>query len=287
MLDVRRRVLKQRLTSVALEYDPERATQEGIVTAEDLMKELENGLCPYDRPVEQAADLLHARWSFVFTGVPTIGMKLITLLSRLASHVRLIEFGTVFLQVVNNNKQKQVIMDETSSTTNNGEKKGAHTESRVDAIVQFRVATVPMELVVQTLLEPNTTFPFNDGTHLIETFKGVLLNGVHIPTPTAWHSSRDLHVQYLDEEMMIARTAGGEPHLLLRHSSCTTEDDEQEECNIDEDLTQIYAMAQSTYGQDRLTRSLVDRDYAVNKENDPTSIFKLLHSIFSNPGGHD
>ena len=176
-------------------------------------------------------------------GVPTIGMKLITLLSRLSSAMRAIEFQNVYLDVYNQ-------------------------QSRVKAVVRFAILGFPMELNVHTALAPRE----NDdkATHLWETFQSLALNGITIPTPPSWQKSRDLEIRYVDQDFMIARTAGGEPHLWFRHSPCGTDhsyaydddDDDAEECDIDTDLTDFFATAQSKYGDRGLARSLVDRVYA-------------------------
>ena len=67
--------------------------------------------------------------------------------------------------------------------------------------------------------------------------------------------------------MMIARTAGGEPHFLLRHHrNCDeddtddNDDDEDEECTIPTDFLQ---QARQKYGA-TLSRSLVDREYTTS-----------------------
>jgi hypothetical protein len=75
---------------------------------------------------------------------------------------------------------------------------------------------------------------------------------------------------------MVARTSGGEPHLLLRNSPmCYTSEemeryddneieDEVDECSIDDEgnhkFTPIFADATEIYGK-RLTRCLVDREF--------------------------
>ena len=280
----RRELLKRQLAAVAIENYQERnrlgrlkvvssssshlATASGSsssssakVTAEDIMRQLED-YCPVARPVHEP-DLLNARWSFVFTGVPTIGMKLITLLSRLSSALRPIEFQNVYLDVYNQ-------------------------QSRVKAVVRFAVLGVPMELNVHTALAPRQ----DDPTHLWETFQSIALNGVTIPTPSSWQRSRDLEIRYIDQDFMIARTAGGEPHLLLRHSPCGTDNtDASEECDIDADLTDYFAAAQSKYGGRGLARSLVDRAYAETADGHApveaaASIPQLLQSILRGGNSH-
>ena len=268
----RRELLKHQLAAAAIEnyqeLQPSLATnhrrkRSDSLTAEDIMRQLED-YCPVTCPVHEPT-LLNARWSFCFTGVPTIGMKLITLLSRLSSALRPIEFHNVYLDVYDQ-------------------------QSRVKAVVRFAILGYPMELNVHTILAPR------DATHLNETFQSVVLNGVTLPTPRSWQKSRDLEIRYVDQDFMIARTAGGEPHLLLRHSPCGTDthydtasllseyNDSEEtiECDIDADLTEYFAAAQQKYGGRELARSLVDRAYADHKPAQAAaSIPQLVQSILT------
>ena len=246
-------------------------------TAEDLMRELEQ-VTPWPKPAQHP--LLNARWSFVFTGVPTIGMKLITLLSRISVGLsrKVLEFDNVFLEV-------------------------SGKQSQVKAIVRVQILGQPVELNVFTKLRRPTATADNDddtiphevddpkGTLLIETFDKLLLMGVEVPTPASWKSSRQLEITYLDEDMMIARTAGGEPHLLLRHSPCSTDDDT---CDLDSDEpTRYFQDAMDKYGR-HLSRSLVDRAYSMDDENDDddgtarrsldvANIVQLIRGIISSP----
>ena len=288
----RREVLKRQLAAVAIENYQECQTwarttptdtpehnPKSKETAEDIMRQLEQ-YCPVEKPVHEPR-LLNARWSFVFSGVPTIGMKLITLLSRLSTALSIIEFDNVYLDVHDQ-------------------------QSRVKAVVRFAVFGLPMELNVHTALAPNHDDDDDgaNGTHLWETFQCIALNGVCIPTPRSWQRSRDLEIRYIDEDMMIARTAGGEPHLLLRHSPCGTdtfltsaepdiipaqswqqeEQEKNEECDIENDLTEYFKAAQAKFGGQGLARSLVDRDYARLKEMEPNSKKASLSAAFTIPG---
>lgn len=195
---------------------------------EDLMKELET-MRPWERTASHPE--LNARWSFVFTGVPTIGMKLITLLSRISvGFPVVVDFHDVFLEVMDG-------------------------QSHVRATVSWKVFGIPMELNVHTALEPDPADEL--GNVMLETFQSLKLMGILLPTPDSWARTRTLDISYLDSDMMIARTAGGEPHLLLRNSRCTTADDE---CDIDQELTDFFDEARELYG-DRIARCLVDRDF--------------------------
>jgi hypothetical protein len=254
-----RNALKRELARVAIEqYDIETA-KAGI--AEDIMKALEP-LCPRESPATHPD--LNARWSFVFTGVPTIGMKLITLLSRISVGVPPVDFCDVFLEV-------------------------SDRQSRAKATVFFKVYGIPMTLTIHTNLRFKPLADNNPkGTFLIEGFQKILVNGVEIPTPEKWKSERDLEITYLDDDMMIARTAGSDPHFLLRTSPCSTDDTE---CVIgDDEGTAYFHEARAKYGSDKLTRCLVDRAYGggtvQGDQNTLQDILELVRSIFDRTAMH-
>jgi hypothetical protein len=259
--------LKKELAIAAIEkYDMD-AYNAGMATvAEDIMRKLEQ-VNPLAKPAH-CADL-NARWSFVFTGVPTVGMRLITLLSRLsvAFSSSLLKFDDVFLEVSKH-------------------------QTEVKAIVATHILGVPVELDVITKLKPNVTDA--NGTFLVESFNKLVLAGAEIPTPPEWKSSRALEITYLDQDMMLARTAGGEPHLLLRHSPCSTDasdasidagDDDY--CDIDMEVTPYFAEALSKYGS-TISRSLVDRAFNAEGDNklDIDNIVKLVQAILAGKNGH-
>jgi len=223
-VDKRRNVIKKELARAAItRFDDSGRSH----YAEDLMKELET-MPLWERTAFHPE--LNARWSFVFTGVPTIGMKLITLLSRISVGFPVLDFRDVFLEVMNE-------------------------QSHVRAVVSWKLFGIPMELNVHTALEPDLDDP--SGNVMLETFQSLTLMGVPIPTPESWARTRTLDISYLDEDMMVARTAGGEPHLLIRNSRCTTADDE---CDVDAELTGFFDEARELYGS-RIARCLVDRDF--------------------------
>jgi hypothetical protein len=184
-------------------------------------------------------------------------MRLITLLSRISVGVPTIDFQDVFLEV-------------------------AKHQTQVKATVSVRVFDTPVELNVYSKLQPNHTD--TKGTFLIETFQKLVLAGIELPAPDHWKNSRDLEITYLDQDMMIARTAGGEPHLLLRHSPCSTDDDT---CNIDHEVTEYFEEARNKYGS-TISRSLVDRAYEADGENslDVANIVRLVKAILDPKEGH-
>ncbi len=114
--------------------------------------------------------------------------------------------------------------------------------------------------------------------------------GIDLPTPKQWHTTRTLEVTYMDDDIMIARTSGGEPHLLIRTSQLchpvveygeklgndaienqnefenqTEEDDDS--CDVDENRwTEFFIEAMEMYGT-RITRCLVDREFGKSQTN--------------------
>jgi hypothetical protein len=241
-VSTRRNEIKKELAKAAItNFD----TQGKSNYAEDLMKDLEK-LRPWERTASRPE--LNARWSFVFTGVPTIGMRLITLLSRISVGFPVVDFHDVFLEV----------MDD---------------QSHVRATVSWKVFGIPMELNVHTALEPDPTF--ESGNVMLETFQSLTLMGVPLPTPQSWAKTRTLDISYLDSDMMVARTAGGEPHLLLRNSRCTTADDE---CDVDQELTDFFDEAREMYGE-RIARCLVDRDFGESEADVCASSARATNSV--------
>lgn len=266
--EIKRSKLKRELAHAAITgYEEENGTDNNQLTcrrtAEDIMKELEQlSSLPILRPASHHS--LNANWSFVFTGVPTIGMRLITLLSRISVlfPFEILDFRNVALNVENE-------------------------QTKAKALVEVQLCgSVDLVLEVCTSLRPPTEedligeykeFRGEKGTLLLEHFQGIKLNGITIPTPQSWSTTRTLEISYMDKDILIARTSGGEPHLLLRNSPLcyTPEDmmthvvsdetdmiDEIEECNLDEPnaWTEFFSDAVEMYGE-RITRCLVDRDF--------------------------
>ena len=164
-------------------------------SAEELMKQLE--VCnPTEFPAYHSS--LNAQWSFVFTGVPTIGMRLITLLSRLSTLLpQPIKFHDVYLQVATKQRNSQQTVT-------------AHVEACVlGQPFQLEVHTKLQKQRQQNQLEAGegegggerhrSTIDDDDGTILSETFDKVVLNGFELPTPQHWKKSRQLQITYLDE----------------------------------------------------------------------------------------
>ena len=233
-------------------------------TAEDIMKELEQSSpLPILRPATHHS--LNANWSFVFTGVPTIGMRLITLLSRISVlfPFEILDFRNVALNVENEQTKAKALVE-------------VQLCGSVDLVLE--VCTSLRRPTEEDLTGEYKEFRGEEGTLLLEHFQGIKLNGITIPTPQSWSTTRTLEISYMDKDILIARTSGGEPHLLLRNSPLcyTPEDmmthnvvndeavmiDEIEECNLDgpNAWTEFFSDAVEMYGE-RITRCLVDRDF--------------------------
>ncbi|KAL7534877.1 hypothetical protein ACHAXR_006138 [Thalassiosira sp. AJA248-18] len=270
LLESKRIQLKRELGRVAVtgDFHPDAAVSTTTVsfskeeepqTAECIMKELEQlDPLPILRPAMHHS--LNAHWSFVFTGVPTIGMQLITLLSRISTlfPFEILDFRDVALCVVDGQSQAKAVVEVQVC--------GAWE-------VLLEVCTSLRRPTKEDLEGEYREFRGEDGTLLLEHFQGVQLNGVKIPTPKSWHTTRTLEITYMDKDIMIARTSGGEPHLLLRNSPLcyspedmmldddSMMDEEVEECDLDGNgFSAFFGEAIEIYGE-RITRCLVDRDF--------------------------
>ena len=83
--------------------------------------------------------------------------------------------------------------------------------TKVTIHVQTQVlGLLPVDLELTTKLHSVTDTRFE------EQFLGVKLMGITLPVPESWQQKRPLEFTYLDEDMLIARGNGGEPHYLKR-----------------------------------------------------------------------
>ena len=55
-----------------------------------------------------------------------------------------------------------------------------------------------------------------DGTLFLEKFESIIVGGVSLPLPESWQRFRYLEITYLDDDIVIARGSGGDPHVLVR-----------------------------------------------------------------------
>ena len=80
--------------------------------------------------------------------------------------------------------------------------------------VRLMAGLIPMNVKITTNL--NAVADDETGTQFEEQFSGLQLMGIDLPVPESWQQSRPLEFSYLDEDMLIARGNGGEPHYLKR-----------------------------------------------------------------------
>lgn len=80
--------------------------------------------------------------------------------------------------------------------------------------VDTKVFGIPTELKLTTNIVPDPSD--TTGTFFMEQFQGVELMGREFPIPKDWQRSRPLEFSYLDDNMLIARGNGAEPHYLKR-----------------------------------------------------------------------
>lgn len=263
----KRNSLKKQLARKAITNFISEDESSSSQTAESIMKELEQfDPLPILGPATHYS--LNAAWSFVFTGVPTIGMQLITLLSRISMMFpfEILDFKDVSLKVTDRQTKAMAIVSVTVCGAFDWE---------------LQVCTSLRRPREKDFDEEYKEFRGEEGTLLLEHFQGIWLNGHQLPTPKQWHTTRTLEITYMDQDIMICRTAGGQPHVLLRNSPmCYTaeemmvgyEDNEieydMEECSIDNDgnnrWTQFFAEAAEIYGE-KLGRCLVDREFGKEK----------------------
>ena len=88
-------------------------------------------------------------------------------------------------------------------------------QTKVSILVKSRILGLPTTVVFTTSLLPCNYDDETNGTLFVEPFQGVQVAGIDLPIPSSWQRSRYLEIGYLDDEMIIARGNGGEPHFLL------------------------------------------------------------------------
>lgn len=177
----RREELKGDIVKSTTEFVPE----EEVISD---MDELETLRPPSSRPVYDPR--LNGRWNFVFTVEPDLGTGLIKQLLEGQSPLQFFfDLRGVCME----------IKDE---------------QSTINIKVDTRVLGQEVILIITTCLEPDDTNP--DGTMFYERFEGLNLFGIDLPIPKSWKRSRYLEIPFLDDDLMMARGAGREPHFLLR-----------------------------------------------------------------------
>jgi hypothetical protein len=89
-------------------------------------------------------------------------------------------------------------------------------QTKVSILVKSRILGLPADVIITTSLLPCRYDEETDGTLFVEQFQGIRVAGIDLPIPASWQRSRYLEIGYLDDDMIIARGNGGEPHFLLR-----------------------------------------------------------------------
>ena len=164
---------------------PDAAAQAEAVA---IMEGLEELRPPASRPITDPA--LNGRWDFVFDTEGDLGTGLIK---------GLLESPSPVVQPVFD--LKDVRMEVAGSET-------------IRIVVATQALGRPCDLVLTTSFRPDASDP--EGTMAWERFEGITLAGAELPVPDAWKRERPLEISYLDDDMLIARGNGGEPHVLLR-----------------------------------------------------------------------
>lgn len=89
-------------------------------------------------------------------------------------------------------------------------------QSKVSILVKSKILGLRADVVFTTGLLPCNYGDESDGTLFVEQFQGIQVAGFDLPIPLSWQRNRYLEIGYLDDDMIIARGNGGEPHFLLR-----------------------------------------------------------------------
>ena len=130
--------------------------------------------------------ILNGRWNFVFDIEADIGTGVVK---------DVLEGNSPVKPVFNIQDLFMIISDE---------------NTKVTIHVKTRVLGIPMDVELTTKLHAITDTRFE------EQFLGMKLMGMTFPVPESWQQRRPLEFTYLDEDMLIARGNGGEPHYLKR-----------------------------------------------------------------------
>jgi len=95
-------------------------------------------------------------------------------------------------------------------------------QTQVEIVLSSKVifGQVPIDIVFGTSLEVSSASSNNDeepdGTLFLEKFESIKVGGVSLPIPESWQRYRYLEITYLDDDIVIARGSGGDPHVLVR-----------------------------------------------------------------------
>eukprot|EP00985_Skeletonema_marinoi_P005506 scaffold2388_cov201-Skeletonema_marinoi.AAC.4 len=96
-------------------------------------------------------------------------------------------------------------------------------QSQVEIVLSSKLffGKVPVEIVFCTSLLATNYDEETAGLLFLEKFESVEIrfgpsNGWTLPIPSNWQRFRHLEITYLDDEVVVARGSGGDPHILVR-----------------------------------------------------------------------
>jgi len=96
-------------------------------------------------------------------------------------------------------------------------------QSQVEIVLSSKLffGKLPFEIVFSTSLLATDYDEETAGLLFLEKFEDVELrfspsSGWKLPIPSNWQRFRHLEITYLDDEIVIARGSGGDPHVLIR-----------------------------------------------------------------------
>jgi len=94
-------------------------------------------------------------------------------------------------------------------------------QSQVEIVLSSKIifGKVPIDIVFKTSLLATNYDEETAGTLFLEKFESIEIGGISLPLPDSWQRFRYLEVTFLDDEIIIARGSGGEPHVLVRAKS--------------------------------------------------------------------
>jgi len=97
-------------------------------------------------------------------------------------------------------------------------------QTKVEIVLSSKLffGQVPFEIVFSTSLLATNYDEDTAGLLFLEKFEDVEIrfgtesSGWKLPIPSNWQRFRHLEITYLDDEIVIARGSGGDPHVLIR-----------------------------------------------------------------------
>ncbi|KAL9180524.1 hypothetical protein ACHAXT_010977 [Thalassiosira profunda] len=91
-------------------------------------------------------------------------------------------------------------------------------QSQVEIVLSSSIlfGKLPIDIVFKTSLLSTNYDEETEGTLFLEKFEAIELGGFSLPLPSSWQRFRYLEITFLDDEIVIARGSGGEPHVLVR-----------------------------------------------------------------------